>query len=280
MSGLRQYANEQRHNLVYWQRRRRYRHRLPALNATDRALLDALERDGGVVTSLDALALAGTPAMLAAGDALMAAIKDRPAVNKGAFAVQPTQDEIGAYPELIRWGLEERLLALVTNYIGLPVTYRGLAVRRDFAGGDKVETRLFHRDNEDNRIVKIIVYLNDVGEAEGAYEFIPRRNSPASWRIPVSVSRASDEAVARLVPRSRWVPCTGRRGTVVLTDTCSVFHRGRIAETEDRQTLFFAYNSTMPISPQWCQPLFDRDRFRASMRDLSPTQLAAISATY
>ncbi len=280
MSGLRQYANEQRYNFVYWRRRRRYRPHLPPLNVEDRALVAALAREGGVVSSLDALAFAGTTAMLAAGDALMAAIKDRPAVNKGAFAVQPTADEIGAYPDLIRWGLEERLLAMVTNYIGLPVTYRGLTVRRDFVGGDMIETRLFHRDNEDNRIVKIIVYLNDVGEAGGAYEFIPRTISPASWRIPISDSRASDEAIARLVPRSRWVPCAGRRGTVVLTDTCSVFHRGRIAETEDRQTLFFTYNSTTPISPHWCQPLFDRNRFRASVGDLSPAQIAAISATY
>jgi hypothetical protein len=280
MSGLRQYANEQRCNLVYWQRRRRYRPHLPPLTIEDRALVAALARDGGVVTSLDALALAGTPTMLSAGDALMAAIKDRPAVNKKAFAIHPTADEIGAYPELIRWGLEERLLAIVTNYIGLPVTYRGLTVRRDIAGGDKIETRLFHRDNEDNRIVKIIVYLNDVGEAGGAYEFIPRPISPASWRIPVTGSRASDEAIARLVPRSRWVPCTGCRGTVVLTDTCNVFHRGRIAETEDRQTLFFTYNSTTPVSPQWCQPLFDRDRFCAVVRDLSPAQAAAISAKY
>jgi hypothetical protein len=277
MSGLRQYANEQRYDLVYWHRRRRYRDQLPPLTVEDRTLVAALARDGGIVTSLDALALAGTPAMLAAGDALMAAIKDRPAVNKGAFAVQPTADEIAAYPELIRWGLQERLLAIVTNYIGLPVSYRGVAVRRDFAGGDKVETRLFHRDNEDNRIVKIIVYLNDVGEADGAYEFIPRGISPASWRVPIGGSRASDEAIARLVPRSRWVPCKGRRGAVVLTDTCKVFHRGRIAETEDRQTLFFAYNSTTPISPHWCQPLFDRDRFRASVRDLSPVQIAALS---
>src|SRR4051812_34056505 len=180
MSGLRQYANEQRQNLLYWQRRRRYRRNLPSLVEADRALVDALARDGGVITSLDALAVAGTPAMLASGDALMAAIKNRPAVNKGAFAVQPSEDEIGAYPELIRWGLDERLLAIVTNYIGLPVTYRGLTVRRDFASGDKVETRLFHRDNEDNRIIKIIVYLNDVGDSDGAYEFIPRRCSPAS----------------------------------------------------------------------------------------------------
>jgi len=59
--GLKQYANERRHNPVYWQRRRRFRHHLPLLNGEDRALLDALERDGGIVAALDALGLMMIP---------------------------------------------------------------------------------------------------------------------------------------------------------------------------------------------------------------------------
>jgi hypothetical protein len=279
MPDLRQYANEQRYNLVYWQRRLRHRRLLPPLGTGDRALVRALARDGGVVTSLAALAIPGTAAMVAAADRLMATLSGRPPV-KGGFGVQATPAEIDAYPDLIRWGMDEHLLAIVGNYIGLPVIYRGLTVRRDLVGGEQVETRLFHRDNEDNRIVKIIVYLNDVDEAGGPYEFIPRSVAPASWRIPVSGSRANDEAVSRVVPRSRWVPCSGARGTAVLTDTCRVFHRGRIAKSTDRQALFFCYNSAMPMSPQWCQPLFDRARFLAASPELSPTQRRAISSDY
>jgi hypothetical protein len=242
-------------------------------------LVRTLARDGGVVTSLAALSVPGTAAMMAAADRLMATLSDRPPV-KGGFGVQATPAEIDAYPDLTRWGLDEHLLAIVGKYIGLPVTYRGLTVRRDLVGGEQVETRLFHRDNEDNRIVKIIVYLNDVDEAGGPYEFIPRSVAPASWRIPVSGSRANDEAVSRAVPRSRWVPCSGARGTAVFTDTCRVFHRGRIARSTDRQALFFCYNSAMPMSPQWCQPLFDRPRFLAASPDLSPAQRRAISTAY
>ena len=279
MPDLRQYANEQRYNLLYWQRRLRHRRLLPALRDDERALVKTLARDGGAVTSLAALSVAGTAAMMAEADRLMASLLGRAPV-KGGFGVQATAAEIDAYPALIRWGLDERLLAIVGNYIGVPISYRGLTVRRDIAGGEQVETRLFHRDNEDNRIVKIIVYLNDVDETGGPYEFIPRGVAPASWRIPVSGSRASDEAVSRAVPRSRWVPCDGARGTAIFTDTCRVFHRGRIAQSRDRQALFFCYNSAMPMSPQWCQPLFDRARFLATNPDLSPAQRQAISIEY
>lgn len=279
MPDLRQYANEQRYNLVYWQRRLRHRRLLPALGDGERALVRTLARDGGVVTSLTALSVPGTARMMAEADRLMVSLVGRPPV-KGGFGVQATPGEIDAYPDLIRWGLDERLLAIVGNYIGLPVIYRGLTARRDIAGGEQVETRLFHRDNEDNRIIKIIVYLNDVDDTGGPYEFIPRGVAPASWRIPVSGSRASDEAVSRAVPKSRWVACNGARGTAVFTDTCRVFHRGRIAQSADRQAVFFCYNSATPMSPQWCQPLFDRARFLAASPDLSPAQRAAISAAY
>jgi hypothetical protein len=279
MPDLRQYANEQRYNLVYWHRRLRHRHQLPKLSGADRRLVSALAREGAVMTSLAALGVPGTAATMTAADDLMATLGDRPPA-KGGFGVQATQGEIDAYPDLIRWGLDERLLAIVGNYIGLPVVYRGLTVRRDLAGGEQLETRLFHRDNEDNRIVKIIVYLNDVDETGGPYEFIPRSFAPASWRIRTSGARASDEVVARIVPPSRWVPCNGARGAVIFSDTCRVFHRGRIAQTTDRRALFFCYNSAMPLSPQWCNPLFDRTRFLAAYPHLSPAQRAAISTTY
>jgi hypothetical protein len=279
MPDFRQYANELRYNFAYWQYRRRHRRELPDLSAPDRALVHRLLENGGAVTSLDALDLAETAAMLQSADALMASLRGRlPA--KGGFGVQASTAEIDAHPALIRWGLDERLLAIVTNYIGLPVVYRGLTVRRDLAGGDKVETRLFHRDNEDNRIVKIIVYLNDVDETGGAFEFVPIADTPASWRLKADGSRASDEAIARLTSPSRWLPCMGKRGTAVFADTCRIYHRGRIATNADRLALFFCYNSATPISPQWCQPLFDRKRFVAACPDLSPTQTAAISVDY
>ncbi len=173
-------------------------------------------------------------------------------------------------------GLNERLLAIIENYIGLPVQYRGVAVRRDQKGGEQLETRLWHRDGEDKRIVKIIVYLNDVDRGGGAYEFIPRPSAPALWRTAPLGNRIDERTMSRFVPETAWRPCNGPRGTVVFTDTCSVFHRGQVAHSEDRRTLFFAYNSTSPRMPQSCAPMFDRARLLETEKDLSEMQLAAI----
>jgi hypothetical protein len=280
IQNLRQFANEQRWNAIYWDRRRRHRPALPTLTPRDAALVGGLERDGGIVTSLDALGVPGTEAMLAEGDALHRAIAARPPSGKGGFGITAEADEIARHPALLGWGLDERLLAIAENYIGLPVVYRGLTLRRDTAGGAKVETRLLHRDNEDNRILKIIVYLNDVDARGGPFEFISRRLTPASWRLPHEGSRTADDAMARLVPPEQWTCCTGKRGTAVFTDTCRVYHRGRVAETEDRLTLFFCYNSASPMSPQWCAPLFDVAGYLAGNPTLTAAQRAAITPPY
>jgi hypothetical protein len=63
---------------------------------------------------------------------------------------------------------------------------------------------------------------------------------------------------------------------VVFSDTCSVYHRGTIAHSEDRRALFFCYNSRAPRSPEHCQPLFDRPRFAEAAGDLTAGQRAAI----
>ncbi|MBV9522971.1 MAG: 2OG-Fe(II) oxygenase, partial [Alphaproteobacteria bacterium] len=166
MPDLRHLANEQCWNLVYWARRRGYRAALPPIAGRDAALTRRLKREGAVVSSLAELAIPQTARMLAAADALQRDIADRKP-SKGGFGVQAMAAEVDRYPELIGWGLDERLLAIAENYIGLKVAYRGLTVRRDLAGGEKIETRLLHRDNEDNRILKIIVYLNDVDARGG-----------------------------------------------------------------------------------------------------------------
>jgi hypothetical protein len=66
---------------------------------------------------------------------------------------------------------------------------------------------------------------------------------------------------------------------VVLADTCAVYHRGRVPASGDRLTAFYCYNSARPLRPEYCEPLFDRERFAARHR-LSPLQASALSYRY
>jgi hypothetical protein len=276
MSSFKRRLAAEKRKITYWKKRFFGKAKLPPLDPRDRPIVAALRRDGACVTSLDSLGIAGTAAMLAAADRLAAATLGRKP-GKGGFNIQPAQDEIESCPDLIAWGLDERLLGLAAHYIGLPVAYRGLTVRRDIVGGEATETRLWHYDDEDFRIVKVILYLNDVGPDGGPFEYIPKPAAPAAWHFPEGYGRMEDADLVRLAPRDTWVTCAGRRGTAVIADTCGIPHRGRISGSEDRLALFFCYNSITPLHPEWCRPLFDRTIFQRSGWALSPLQAAALA---
>jgi len=166
----------------------------------------------------------------------------------------------------IRWPLDTAILAIARAYIGLPVRYRGLAARIDHADGSQLETRMWHLDGEDDRILKAIVYLNDIDESGGPFTLVPRDRLPENF--PYGGARLADEQMDAIVPHHDQVTCVGKRGTVVLVDTCAIFHKGAVPVTGDRKALFYAFNSAFPLRPHYCEPLVDWSELR---KELPPT---------
>jgi hypothetical protein len=231
----------------------------------DRAILDGLERDGTVVTHVDAMADAGYVGVrdvLRFGPALFEGLNAP--LDKG-YVVHVPQGRIEASPESLLWGINPRFVDIVEAYLGLPAAYRGMTARRDIANGEQTATRLWHRDGEDARIVKLIVYLNDVECADdGAFEYIPKSALSSTRGLTVfEGNRVSDADIDQMVPKDQQRLCLGRAGTVVLTDTCSVFHKGAVGKRRDRYTLFYPFNSFAPLSPRDCSLMFDADHIRA-----------------
>ena len=66
------------------------------------------------------------------------------------------------FPALIEFGLEERLLDIIEAYLGVPVGFTTVHLRKDIGGGNQVGTRFWHLDTEDVRVIRMMVYLNDV----------------------------------------------------------------------------------------------------------------------
>lgn len=258
-------------------RRRRYTSDLAPLAERDHWIVDALEADGACVTNIDALGMSGTAAMLKEADDAFAATASNPRKPgaKSYIAALP-HELVEKSLSLFSWGLSERILAIAEHYIGRPVFYRGLVGRRDLADGQEVGTRLFHLDYEDQRIMKVIVYLNDVDEDGGPFEFVPRSLSPWHDQIRFIEGRVSDEEMDRLVPRSRWKACVGKAGTVLFADPCTILHRGRIPLSGDRRTLFYAYNSKTPRVPDMAGPILNFDAIVPSL-SLSDKQRAALT---
>jgi hypothetical protein len=208
------------------------------------AALDAdLRRVGVTQTSLDALGVPDTAAAVAAADELCASLRAQtPAA--GVHYLDVGDDELIARPQPYLWGLAPRLLDFVEQYLGLPANYLGVSVKREIANGVSVGTRNFHRDPEDDRVLKIIVYLNDVDRDTGPFECLTAADTSAIMRSLRNRLRfLSVDDIAGLVERDRWVAPVGPRGTAVVADTARCLHRASPPVARDRYSLTFSYLS-------------------------------------
>jgi hypothetical protein len=218
---------------------------LPPLDARDLSIVEAL-RHGTKIVPIDALEMPRTPAMLSALHTLVDALKNKP--RNGTNAPRLPIDRLMDFPEIYTWGLDERLLALVENHIGLPVRYHGPDVRREIADGVTNDVRQWHIDAEDRRMFKIIVYLNDVEPGGGAFEYVDRvRTADVARALRYSSGFVKDAIMDTHTAPEERVECRAPAHTAIFVDTCKVFHRARAPKTRDRYSVTFSYTSTSQI---------------------------------
>ena len=259
-----------------------YAGRRPSLSPSDATLAASLKRDAAVVTSLQALQLPSTPQLLADAERIVSILPDRASLAVEGdklegrntylhcFSVDPPRlaDE---YASILLWGLEPRLLDIVENYLGVPVAFETVHLRKDIGTAHQVGTRIWHLDTEDQRVVRILIYLTDVDHDSGPFEYVPLALTRKHRQLHERALRASgdpilDDEMARSIPPERWRQCTGPKGTVVIADNALVFHHGRVHQQE-RLALIYTYTSRHPrYSKLVRNPRFD-DRLSDRQRD-------------
>lgn len=150
---------------------------------------------------------------------------------------------------LYEWGLTEENLDLAERYLGLPASFLGASVRRERADGPaNYPTRQWHKDIEDRRMLKVIIYLSDVGSGGGAFEYLKLSDSEhVSRMFRYSAGTLSDAAVAGVVERSDWSSVTGPRLTAIFVDPTRLLHRAQPPTKADRYSLTLSYVSTTPL---------------------------------
>ena len=217
---------------------------LPVLSTSDLSLVKAIEGEGIVVTTLAALSIPSTTQMLQAAKSLMPKIPKSISGDKNEYVIHANSEQMMEYPEIFFWGLEQRLLNIVENYLGLPVAYHGAYFRRDITNKVQQKSRLWHIDTEDRKLFKIIVYLNDVNDDVGPFQYIPQSLTSTVVRdLRYKRGYIPEKTMQQVISSSNWKSCTGFSGTVIFADTASVFHRGKIPTALDRFTIFFDYSS-------------------------------------
>jgi hypothetical protein len=160
-------------------------------------------------------------------------------------------------PTVYAWGLAQENLDLAECYLGLPVRYLGVSIKREKADTRALDVRQWHIDVEDRRMLKMIVYLDEVGIDDGPFEYLDRSHTvTATKQLRYSSGFVSDTAFAHAVARTDWQVMLGPPLTVALVDTCRLFHRARPPKRRDRYSMSFSYCSERAhqVFPEFLPP--------------------------
>ncbi|MBH8571939.1 phytanoyl-CoA dioxygenase family protein [Nostocaceae cyanobacterium CENA369] len=241
---------------------RQHRKNLPALTKGDRLIVDTLKTEGVYVTTLAELGFSSTSNLLNSANKQMSEML---ANDSNQTQKLPQIYTVTDLPEFATWGNEKRLLDIVENYIGLPVAFQGVHLRKDFSNQHQFGTLLWHKDSEDRKMVKVIIYLTDVEEKHGPFEYIPLSltSFPAlnSYRIDYKLWQSgylgiNDAQLKEIIPASAWKSCPGKAGTVIITDPRTALHHGTL-RSQERSALFFVYTANPPKRPELCTQYWD-----------------------
>ncbi|MEB3210339.1 MAG: hypothetical protein VKL39_03265 [Leptolyngbyaceae bacterium] len=230
--------------------------KLAPLALSDRAIVNALQTDGAYVTSLATLNLPDTDCFWSSAQAIAHALSDSQANSnslRGGFRVEASANQLLNHPALIRWGVGDRLLSVVEDYLQEPAALCSVIVRRDMANGLMRGTRLWHRDIEDRRMCKVIVYLNAVSEKNGPFAYLSRQTTDRCRMLKARYGYLRDRIMQSYLASFEDHLCVGAEGTVIFCDTAATFHRGVVPVEGDRLAVFFTYVTHHPRSPWKCK---------------------------
>lgn len=236
----------------------RHRPSLPSLNGLDQKIVEGLERDGVFITSLDALGMPGSTEMLRSGQKVAERYAEdaRRDARMGREFIHAPPSSMMDHPEIFQWGLNERILDIAEAYIGLPAAYDGMTLIYTVADGTELGPRLWHRDREDRKMIKVAIYCTDVTDQGGPFELISRVDRSQGvddrYQFEFGTREVLDKRLGPGYERD-IVSCTGLAGTVVFADTARFFHRGAPTFDKDRAALHYGYFASRTRHPYFCE---------------------------
>jgi len=248
--------------------RRRYAAERPSLDAVQERIVEQLQRDGYTTVPFAELAgeatwkqveaeaqtfISETEAELAREkEGSESSLRRRPGkefvVRKYAYDVQ-----LGLEDPWLRLGLNKHLLDIANTYLGMwtKLEYVDVWYTPPVAEGERQSSQRWHRDFNDRHLLKAFLYLVDVDEDTGPFEYVPR-TAPGSeldhlwpWR-PLGDNYPPDEEFAAKAA-DRAVTFTAPKGTLIFCNTCG-FHRGGFAKSKPRVLATVTYSSPASLA--------------------------------
>jgi hypothetical protein len=182
----------------------------------------------------------------------------------------------------LKLGLDARLLDTVNTYLGLwaKLIHFDLWYTIPLAADrPAVASQRWHRDPEDEKLIKVFLYFSDVSEGSGPLQYVPGTfpGGPYEnvWRKTsiLDATYPPAEEFESVLPASKWISCVGPSGTLVFCDT-NGFHRGGFATSRARILATWTFVTPASLFPR----RFDIDSSQSQSELSEAAQYAILSA--
>jgi hypothetical protein len=147
--------------------------------------------------------------------------------------------DVIACPHILALANRPSLLRLASDYIGCKPTLSAMVIRWSSPEQTGVsDLQRFHRDTDDWRFLKVMVYLTDVDEFCGPHVYVKAthcRGQTLRQRF------WTDEEMAQSFDQSRFAVATGGMGSAFAVDTSGI-HKGQAPTRAYRLMLMLQYS--------------------------------------
>ena len=142
------------------------------------------------------------------------------------------------------------LLGIAASYLGCKPTLSSVVLRWSWpcAHGTS-DLQRFHRDADDWRFFKVLVYLTDVDEQCGPHVYVKATHRGGRT---MRLRFWSDEQIAAAYSRDRIAVALGRMGSAFAVDTAGI-HKG-LAPTRGARLMLMLRYSLLPCYESHCTP--------------------------
>ncbi len=269
--------------------RRLYTHEHPELDDVQRRIVSEVEADGFSVVSFgdlfpdslwqeietqrDAFAAETERDLAAGGENVRVRQGKEFVVRLHSYGV-----ELGFDDPWFRASSSRRMLDIANAYLRMWSKLEYVDVWYSVpqpAGAERVSSQRWHRDFNDKHLLKAFLYLVDVDESMGPFQYVPGSQPGGpyadawAWR-PLGDNYPTEEELEQRIPASAAHAFTGPQATLIFCNTAG-FHRGGFSTTRPRLLATTTYSSPASLAS-----LTERSyRFAGSVDELdAPTRFA------
>ena len=120
------------------------------------------------------------------------------------------------------------------------------------AEAERISSQRWHRDYNDKHLLKVFLYLVDVDDAMGPFQYVPgsQPGGPYAdawpWE-PLGQNYPTEQELEALVPSSAIRAFTAPKGTLIFCNTAG-FHRGGFSTTDPRVLATATYSSPASLA--------------------------------